>query len=141
MLDYINNVMSSIDNLAKIAGIDKDKLNKGIESKIKELDDYKKRYNHTIDKLSDYIATELVESSKANVERMLDYDRHTLRLIATKYADATGGIALLLNGNGEVVAVSGGKHSAKEAIEKYAKDHGKHFKGGGSERIAEGVLA
>ncbi|MGC9191040.1 MAG: hypothetical protein ACP5FR_03990, partial [Candidatus Micrarchaeia archaeon] len=140
MLDYINGVMSSIDRLAKLAGVDKDKLNKGIESKIKELDDYRKKYDQTIDRLSDYIASELAESSNSGVERTLDYDRSVLRLIATKYADMTGSMALLMNNSGEVVAISGGKANAKEAIERYAKEHGKRFKGGGSERIAEGML-
>ncbi|MGC8496236.1 MAG: alanine--tRNA ligase [Candidatus Micrarchaeia archaeon] len=141
MLDYINGVMAGIDRLAKLAGVDKDKLNKGIESKIKELDDYRKKYDQTIDRLSDYIASELAESSNSGVERTLDYDRSVLRLIATKYADMTGSMALLMNNSGEVVAISGGKANAKEAIERYAKEHGKRFKGGGSERIAEGMLA
>ncbi|MGC8670055.1 MAG: alanine--tRNA ligase [Candidatus Micrarchaeia archaeon] len=140
MLDYINKVMDSIDSIARSVGVDKDKLSSGIVSKMKELNEYRKSYERIADELSDYIAENLAKVSNSGVEKMLDYEKKMLRKIATKYADATGSVAILMNLQNDIVAVSGGKKSAKSAVEEYAKHEGKHLKGGGSDRIFEGSI-
>jgi len=139
MLDYINNIMHGIDSMARLAGIDRDKLGAGIESKMKELDYYKKQNISIIDKLAGYIAGELGREG-AYIERELDYDRLMLRSIADKYASAVSGIAILYNKNNDIVAISSCKKSAIEALKRFAGTTGRSFKGGGSERIAEGKL-
>ncbi len=139
VLNYISNVMKGIDGIARLAGIDRDKLSAGIEARLKELEHYKKQHEELTARLADYIAQELSLSGK-RVEKELDYDRLTLRKIATEYADMSGGIAILYNKQGEVVALSGSSESAVEAIKKFAASIGKSFKGGGGVRIAEGKL-
>ncbi|MGC8651673.1 MAG: alanine--tRNA ligase [Candidatus Micrarchaeia archaeon] len=139
VLDYIAGVMHGIDSLAKLAGIDRDKLSAGIEAKLSELERYRARYEELADKLSDYVAGELAANGKSVVKE-LEYDRLTLRKIATKCADLAGGVAVLYNKQGEVVAVSGCGKSAVEELKRFAASAGKSFRGGGAARIAEGKL-
>ena len=142
-LEHVIGMEHSIDNLAKLTGVDRDKLEPGLSAKMKELGLYKYSYESMEDQLSGYIAKELAEERDDELVKELDYERSLLRKIATKFADAKPkGAILLYNKRSEVVAVSGSE-SEEDALE-FAKEEAKRqdmaFKGGGSKRIAEGRL-
>jgi len=141
--EHVNNVEHSIDRLARITGVDRDKLEPGLSAKLKELEMYRTSYENMEEKLSDYTARELAGTQYNALAKELDYDRNMLRKIATKFADSKKtAVIMLYNSKSEVVAISGSesKDSALDFIKEQAKRLKMQFKGGGSKRIAEGKL-
>ncbi|EQD65944.1 alanyl-tRNA synthetase, partial [mine drainage metagenome] len=144
-LDYINRMETSLQNIAKAAGIDSDKLENGISQRLAELKAYSSTYNSMAEALSGYIAKDIISSAKDDkVIRNLNYDRKMLRSIATKASDADSkAVILLYNDAGEAVCIAGeksGKSAARFIAENSKGLLHKVFKGGGSDRIAEGKL-
>ncbi|MGC8537505.1 MAG: alanine--tRNA ligase [Candidatus Micrarchaeia archaeon] len=144
-LDYINSMERTLKSIAASANIDLDKLESGVSQKLAELKDYAKEYSKLSDELSGYVAKELAESAKGSgFARRLDYDRKMLRSIATKAVliDPKATI-ILYNSSGDAVCASGEK-SGRSAVQFISENSEKltrnSFKGGGSERIAEGKL-
>ena len=142
-LEHIINMEHSIDNLAKLTGVDRDKLEPGLSAKMKELGMYKYSYEFMEEQLSGYVAKELAEGRDDEIVKELDYDRSMLRKIATKFTDGKkDGTILLYNKRFEAVSVSGAEsdENALEFTKAEAKKLDLVFKGGGSKRIAEGRL-
>ncbi len=143
-VEYMKSLDRSIASLAGTAGVDRDKVTESITSQIKELQEYRKRQAKLSDVLSGYIAADLLKEGSRIIEE-LDYDRQTLREIATKVADAKNGqLVMLYNGSNYAVCVSsadseGALAFAKETVQK--KFPGSEFIGGGSARIAEGRIS
>jgi alanyl-tRNA synthetase len=134
----------SIDRLASLTGVDRDKLEPGLSAKMKELGMYKYSYEFMEDELSRYMAKELAGSGELEIVRELDYERGMLRKIATKFAEAKkDGVILVYNKRFEAVSIAGAasKEGAVEFVKRQAKKLGMQFKGGGSDRIAEGKFA
>jgi alanyl-tRNA synthetase len=143
-LDYIKEMEQSIKRIASISGIDKDKLEQGIETQIKELQKYRKEYKLIIEKLSDYIANELNTNKAQTIIKELDYDRLILRTIATNVTEKDKKkVVLLYNKNNEFVCVCGddSENKANEFLVNNVNliKKGK-FVGGGSKKIAEGRI-
>ena len=144
-LDYINSMDRTLKSIAASANIDLDKLEAGVGQKLGELREYAKEYSKLSDELSGYVAKEIAENAKgSSLVRRLDYDRKMLRSIASKAVLIdTKAIVILYNSAGEAVCAAG-EHSGMSAVqfitENSKKLIGNSFKGGGSERIAEGKL-
>ncbi|MGD0729524.1 MAG: DHHA1 domain-containing protein, partial [Candidatus Micrarchaeaceae archaeon] len=139
--EHISSVFNNIDALAKLAGIDKDKLNTGLSAKLEELKLYKERYEKVEEKLSDYIADDLSKEKNPKIIKELDYDKATLRKIATNVIEKNKHIAIILtNKDNYVIALAGSESnvSAVEFIEEHSKQSKLTFRGGGSRRMAEG---
>ncbi|MDE1833146.1 MAG: alanine--tRNA ligase [Candidatus Micrarchaeota archaeon] len=142
--EYINRMENSIDSIARTAGIDRDKLDAGMAAKLEELREYKQLYDNAEQRLSEYAAAELSATKGREVVRELDYDRKMLRKIATIFAESNADRAVLLyNKATECVAISGSKSGvdALEMIKSAASKMKKSFRGGGSDRMAEGRIA
>ena len=143
-INRINALDSSIDSLAKAAGVDKDKLNEGMQARLSELKDYKERLERSDTELMGYIVSNLLAESKGSeLVKQLEHGRKTLRQIATQFVEAKPkNIIILYNKLGDAVCISGEDSdlSAMDFVMGYAKKSGKAFKGGGTERIAEGKL-
>ncbi len=143
-VDNINAVNAGIDSLARAAGVDRGKLHEGLQARLKELQEYRDKLEHAQDELLEYIVADLLAEGKGNaITKLIDHDRKMLRQIATQFVEARPGSTLLLyNSSNEVVCISGNKtRSALDTVMEYAKGKGLEFRGGGSERIAEGRLA
>ncbi len=145
-VDYINGIEAQIKKIAAAAGVDPDKVGIGVEAKLAELKEARKRYEALDEELAGRIAMEISEAKEKVVVKKFEYDRNMLRKIALLAVAAKKGKALLLyNGDGDAVAVAGadsGKSAAallNENAEMIAGKGGK-LKGGGSERIAEGKI-
>ena len=141
--EHINSIISAIDSISKLAGIDKDKLTTGLSAKFEELRLYKERYLTAEEKLSEYIAKDLSKERSEKVVKQLDYDKVMLRRIATLFVEKNKhGIILLSNQENYVIALAGSESnkSALEFIEEHAKSSKMIFRGGGSKRMAEGKL-
>jgi alanyl-tRNA synthetase len=140
----ISAIDSSIEELAKTAGIDRDKLSEGMQARLNELRTYKETLEKKESELLEYIVADMLEELKGNESvKQLEHDRKSLRQIATQFVEARPGSLLALhNKAGDVVCISGSESqaSALEFVMGYAKKAGKEFRGGGSERMAEGRL-
>ena len=141
-LDYTRSIENSINHVSKIFGIDEDKIDEGVESKIRELKDltdYSKSMENKIIRYESEMLSK--ESDKIIVKEFTDYRPEILRQIAldtVKRSDSK--VVILYNHIGNAV-ISAGKESDVNAIE-YIKDYSKknkiNFRGGGSASIAEG---
>jgi alanyl-tRNA synthetase len=142
-LEHLNAVEQSIDRLARLTGVDRDKLEPGLSARLKELEMYRSEYEAMKERLGGYIVKELEGAQERTLSRELDCDREMLRKIATKFADSRkDSTVLLYNKALDAVAISGSdsKEDALEFARERAKMIGRDFKGGGSKRIAEGKL-
>ncbi len=143
-INRIGALDGSIDSLATLAGVDRDKLTEGMRARLEELQDYKARLEKSDSELMAYIVSDLIAESKGSTAvKQLEHGRKTLRQIATQFVEAKpGNLLMLYNKVGDIVCVSGtgSDSSALDFVMGYAKREGKKFKGGGSERIAEGML-
>ena len=142
-LDYIKNMEQSIKRIVNLAGIDRDKLERGLEAQLKDLQKYRKEYKQIVEKLAEYVSREF-DSKPTTVIKELDYDRLVLREIATLATEKDKKkIILLYNKNNEFICVAGDQSEYKaneflaSNVEKIKK--GK-FVGGGSKKIAEGKI-
>lgn len=141
-LDYTRSIENSINHVSKIFGIDEDKIDEGVESKIRELKDltdYSKSMENKIIRYESEMLSK--ENDKIIVKEFTDYRPEILRQIAldtVKRSDSK--VVILYNHIGNAV-ISAGKESDVNAIE-YIKDYSKknkiNFRGGGSASIAEG---
>ncbi|MEM0149907.1 MAG: alanine--tRNA ligase, partial [Candidatus Micrarchaeaceae archaeon] len=144
-LDYINKLEGTLARVSASAGIDSDKLEEGINQKMRELQEYSKAHTRMLEELGNYIAKDITAKEKGDtIAVKLEYGRKALRDIATKAAQINNkAVILLYNSSGDVVCIAGEK-SGKNALQ-FIKDNSKlllkrEFKGGGSERIAEGTV-
>ncbi len=145
-LDYIISLEHKIKFIAKIANIDVDKLESKVPQLIREMDLYRKRYMEVLEHLSSYAAEEIMENFKTKeIITKTTYNRMMIRTIATKIADKDNeSVVVIYNENRDIVCVAG-NNSNKSAII-FLKNSIKLmsepvlFKGGGTERIAEGKL-
>ncbi len=145
-VDYINSIEKEIKQIAAIASVDTDKVGQGIESKLAELKEVKKKYELIRDELAEKIAKNLTMEKEQVIIKELPYEREMLRKIALSVLELEKSKAVLLyNSDGDIVAVAG-KDSSKSAIkllnenaEKIA-GKGNKVKGGGTDRIAEGKV-
>lgn len=141
-LHYINSMEDTLNGIAKASGIDLDKLGKGIEQQVMELQRYRKEYRNMADELAGYIAEKMVKESRSDVIRAeLGYDRLMLRSIATKIVESDEKLAVVLwNRTGEYVCIAGSRSgkSADEVLRAEASKARVTLVGGGSKRIAEG---
>ena len=143
VLDKINSLEDNIDQLAKLTGIDRDKISSGLSAKLKELELYKERYEGSEELLIRYIAKDLVGSNLKKLTKELNYDRDMLRKIATAFVELKKDDAIVLsNSKHEIVAITGNdsEENALDLAKKHAKELKKEFVGGGTKRIAEGKL-
>ena len=141
--EHINGIGASIDSIAKLAGVDRDKLSTGLSAKLEELNLYRERYEKAELALSGYIAKELAEASEEKISKILDYDRKMLRKIAIAFAESNKHkIIMLSNSDNYVITISGAESgiSALEFTEEQSKLSKNVFRGGGSRRMAEGRL-
>lgn len=141
--DYINKMGSIIDSVAKLAGIDKDKLDTGLSAKFEELKLYKERYEKSEEQLSAYITKELSKESSGKIIKEIDYGKSMLRKIATMFVEHNkNGIIMLYNKDNYLISLAGSESnkSAVEFVEEHAKLMKMVFRGGGSKRMAEGKL-
>jgi alanyl-tRNA synthetase len=141
--EYLNRIGSSIDGLAKLAGIDKDKLHTGLSAKMQELKLYKERYEKAEELLSAYIAKDISKTKEKSVTKMIDYDRSMLRKIATAFAQINEDSVIALHNKDNYILVIAGPRSKIGAIDfaaEFAKSQKSDFRGGGSKRMAEGRL-
>ena len=143
-VNRMNALDESINGLARTAGVDRSKLSEGLQAKLKELGDYKERLERDESTLFSYIVSELIAGAKSNTEvRQLDRDRKSLRQIATQFVEAKhGSLLMLYNKAGDAVCIAGANSftSALDFIMGHALKTGKTFRGGGTERMAEGTL-
>jgi alanyl-tRNA synthetase len=141
--EHIDKVGASIDEISKLAGIDKDKLSTGLSAKLEELKLYRQSYEKAEEALSIYMASDFAAHIGLKIIKSVDYDRTMLRKIATAFVEMnpTGAI-VLHNAEGYVVAIAGSQSSvsAIDYLNAYAKSANVQFKGGGSKRMAEGRL-
>lgn len=145
-LDYISSMERRINSVSRSAGIDVDKIESGVPQMIRELDMYRRRYAEALDHLSGFAAQDILrESGSKRIIKNINYNRLMLRNIATRIANLDdSAVAMLYNEDMEIVCVSG-KRSGVRATEFVRENLGMigerlEFKGGGTERIAEGVL-
>ncbi len=145
-LDYISSMERRINSISKSAGIDVDKIEKGVPQMIRELDMYRKRYTEALEHLSGFAADDILRESRSkHIIKNMNYNRLMLRNIATHIVNSDdSAVAMLYNEEMELVCIAGknAKISAAEFVrtntDKIAM--GLEFKGGGTDRIAEGVL-
>ncbi len=141
--DHINRLGSSIDEISRLAGIDKDKLSTGLSSKLEELNLYREKYSNAEELLGRYISEEFARGNERRVVKELDYERSMLRRIATEFVNLKKErVIMLYDKNGRAVAIAGSESgiSALEFAREHAKSNGMDFRGGGSRRMAEGRL-
>ncbi len=141
--EYINHLGASIDEISKLAGIDRDKLSTGLAARFEELKLYKERFEKAESALSESIATELGSSKEKKVHKQMDYNRTMLRKIATMFVETYKDRAVALHNKENYIIVLAGpdsKISASEFAVEIAKAEKGDFRGGGSKRMAEGRL-
>jgi alanyl-tRNA synthetase len=89
-------------------------------------------------------AEKFLSSKEKSIISELDYEMDMLRQIATNVVDADASrIILLYNKSGNVVCIAGndsGKDASEFLKSSLAKLKAKEFRGGGSKRIAQGML-
>jgi alanyl-tRNA synthetase len=141
--EYINHLGASIDEISKLAGIDRDKLSTGLASRLEELKLYKERFEKAESALSRSIAAELGSSKEKKVIKQMEYNRAMLRKIATMFIELYKDKAVALhNAENYIIVLAGpdSKISASEFAVEVAKSEKGDFRGGGSKRMAEGRL-
>ncbi len=140
--DYIRGMESDIKTASGIAGVDRDKLIKGIQSMKEECLSAKKMLALAEDELTTSILKELA-AEKGTVVRELNYGRAALREIAKAFIEGRKDRSIVLyNPEGEAVAMAGDDSGtgALENLNAFAEREGRHFKGGGTAKMAEGRL-
>jgi alanyl-tRNA synthetase len=143
-MDYVNKMEEEIRSVAKMANLDRDKVKQGLEIQLKDLQFYKKEFKRLSEQQAASTANELANEKGEHVIKQFDYDRKILREIATLFTEKNPTkIALLYNKSFEIVCIAGDK--SKEVAINFLKAHmdkikkGK-FTGGGSKKMAEGVI-
>ncbi len=141
--DHINRLGSTIDGIARMVGIDRDKLSTGLSARLEELQLYKEKFEKAEESLSSYIATEYGRRKDRRIVMDVDYGRSMMKRIANSFIELNRDkLILLCNTDGHAVSAAGpdSKESALEFAKEHAKSKGLDFRGGGSKRMAEGRL-
>ncbi len=141
---YTNTLDERIRKASAILGTDPEKLVDTVQQVSDKFKDYKKEFEASNAQTASSLAKELSELKEQKVIRKMDYGISMLRDIATNIVEsAPDKVALLYNSTGNVVCISG-KDSGTDALkflnENINATHFKEFKGGGSKRIAQGML-
>lgn len=142
--EYIESLGNRIESIAKLAEMDRDKLDSGLASKFEELRIYKEELETIRDNFSKIIAKELSKESKEPIlVKQLDYEKAMLRRIATTFVETNRHkLIILTSKDNYVIGLAGSESnkSAVESVEEHAKSSKMLFRGGGSRRMAEGRL-
>jgi len=144
--DYINKMESDIRGIAVLAGLDRDKLQSGMEQQLRESEEYKREHKKMLAQVSEAAARELLKEVKGSGKMIkeVDHSRQALRAIATAVVEANEkAVVLLYNKNYEFVCAAGDKSGADAGA--FLKEHapkikGGKFVGGGSKKMAEGKI-
>ncbi len=141
---YINSTEEKLSEAAKIAGTDSEKLTVALSQMSKQLSEYKSMIESMKSTDASQAAEKFLSSKEKSIISELDYEMDMLRQIATKVVDADASrIILLYNKSGNVVCIAGndsGKDASEFLKSSLAKLKAKEFRGGGSKRIAQGML-
>ena len=141
---YINSTEEKLSEAARIAGTDSEKLNDTLSQISKQLSEYKTIVESMKSSDAANTAEKLLSSKEKSIISELDYEMDMLRQIATKVVDADASrVIILYNKSGNVVCIAGndsGKDASEFLKSSLNKLKAKEFKGGGSKRIAQGML-
>ncbi|MCL4387590.1 alanine--tRNA ligase [Candidatus Marsarchaeota archaeon] len=141
---YINSIEEKLSEAARITGTESEKLNDALSQMSKQLSEYKSAIESMESRNASQAAEKLLSSNEKSIIYEMDYGPDMLRQIATKVVDTDASrVIILYNKSGNVVCISGndsGKNASEFLNSSLAKLKAKGFKGGGSKRIAQGIL-
>jgi len=141
---HINSMEEKLLEAERILGTDSSKLTDTLSQMSKQLSEYKSAIESMKSEKVSQAAEKLLSSNEKSMIYEMDYDIDMLRQIATKVVDTDSSrIIILHNKSGNVVCISGndsGKDASEFIKSSLAKLKAKEFRGGGSKRIAQGML-
>lgn len=142
--DYINGMQHQLKNISDIIGVDADKVVQGVEQQARALEKLKRENEAAFKRAADAAKEEIMHAAlSGDVVAEVDYDAAMMRAVATAVADANPKVAVALYNKEMSLVCVAGASSGRNALEfagSSAKKLGMSFRGGGSERIAQGKL-
>jgi alanyl-tRNA synthetase len=142
--NYVNSMEEEIKKASNALNTDSSKL---VETSLlvsKQLQDYEKEIESAKNNVASTEASELSKSKNSEIIKYIDADFEMLRRIATNVVEESPEkVVFLYNKNGNAVCIAGSKSDKDASVflkENLHKAKAKNFKGGGSKRIAQGML-
>ena len=142
--DYMNGMQHQLKSIAAAINVDADKVVQGVEQQAEALERLRKENGAALSQVIEAEKAKIMQAAQSgDVVKEVDYDSATMRAVATAVADAYPEATIVLYNKERNMVCVAGRKSGKNAMElanDRAKKLGMSFKGGGSERLAQGKL-